>query len=176
MIVLGIDPGSHRMGWARVDVTEDVLQDGGMHRFRGDLPERLEQLRATLPRLMRGVDAVAFEKMFSASNSGDRALHAVAVAIECAAKAAGVPCHEIPCSTARLLVLGRGRGNADKDAVEAYLLARWSLRSGAFESQDVSDAACVALAAPAWPEHRARIHAKKAAQKRRRAARKAAAR
>lgn len=169
MIVLGIDPGSNRMGWARVDVTEDLLLGGRVERFHGDLLERLDQIREALPGLMQGVDAVAFEKMFSIGNFGDRALHGVAVAIQCAARAAGVPCHEIPCATARRLVIGRG--NADKDDVERSLLARWGLPAGAFESQDVSDAACLALAVPAWPEHQARVRAEKAEQKRRRAAR-----
>lgn len=172
MIVLGIDPGSQQLGWARIDLDAGCFRGGNLERFRGDLPARLAQVQELLPRLMRGVDVVAFEKMFSMSNFGDRALHAVAAAIQCAAADAGVTCYEIPCSTARLIVLGNG--GADKDQVEAYVCARFRVSPRAFAAQDVTDAALIALAAPAWPEHRARIRAEKVALKKRRAARKAA--
>ena len=159
VIILGLDPGSRQIGWARYDTEADRLTHGDLQRFRGDLPDRLEQLREFLPRLLPGVGTLAFEKMFSASNFGDRALHAVASIIQCAAKKAGLPCYEIPCKSARLIVMGDG--GAGKEEAEAYLRMRLCLNPEAFRSYDVSDAALIAMAAPAWPEHQAERKARR---------------
>lgn len=171
-MVLGLDPSSTQVGWARVDVETRCLRGAGLLKLRGDLTDRLARLRELLPRLMEGADVVGFERMFSKSNAGDRALHAAAATIKAAAKAVRVKCHEIPCMSARLLVLGKG--TASKDEVEAYVLHHFALRPGALATQDVSDAACIALAVPAWPAHEARIKAERKAARERKATRKAA--
>lgn len=150
-LVLGIDPGSIRCGWALVQPGEGntprLVGAGVWHLGeREAVPTRLARLRERLDALLAEFrpEALCLEQAFVERNVRSALVLGQARGVVLAGCAlAGLSVDEIPPSTAKQLVAGSGR--ASKEAVAEMcrrLLRLESLPVG----PDGSDAVCLALA------------------------------
>jgi Holliday junction resolvasome RuvABC endonuclease subunit len=156
MRILGIDPGTRRLGWAVYDSELGLIEDSSCVDFKEkDVDLRLQSVRSTVHELIYEistvnhhkeyvglVDLVAYEMMFSTGNSADAPLAVCAWMIRMESKMAGVPVIGIPHTSAYKAVTEDGKST--KEDVQAVLC---SLFCHEFLSTDESDAAAVALAA-----------------------------
>jgi crossover junction endodeoxyribonuclease RuvC len=149
MIVLGVDPGSHRTGWGVIDT------DGRCHRLldkgtitpssRLSLPARLRAIHEGVSALITRLapDIVAVEDVFHAANTRTALVlgHVRGVVLLAGAEA-GLPVREFPPATVKQQITGFGR--AEKGQV-AFMVARMLDLAGDGEAGDAADALAVAL-------------------------------
>jgi crossover junction endodeoxyribonuclease RuvC len=149
MIVLGVDPGSHRTGWGVIDT------DGRRHRLlekgtiapspRLTLPARLRAIHQGVSALIARLDpdVLAVEDVFHAANTRTALVlgHVRGVVLLAGAEA-GLPVHEFPPATVKQQITGFGR--AEKGQV-AFMVARMLELTGDGEAGDAADALAVAL-------------------------------
>ncbi|MBL8603050.1 MAG: crossover junction endodeoxyribonuclease RuvC [Myxococcales bacterium] len=147
-IVLGIDPGTHRLGWGVVfrrgskyhHVAHGVLRAPA----RAELPERLRILGDGLERVIADVDptVVAIEQAFVHLDPHAALVigHARGVAMFLTARA-GKTVFEYPPTVVKRAVVGTGR--ADKAQVAAMI--RSILGLDALPPEDAADALGVAV-------------------------------
>ncbi len=147
MIVLGIDPGSHRTGWGVVWCEGSVLRHlaSGILSGEGDtLSARLCAIADALDVLLarHQPEAVAVETIFHAKNSQSALLlgHARGVALLSAARA-GAQVFEYTAGQIKQATVGRGR--ADKEQVRTMVRAILGLQGPL--GLDASDALAAAI-------------------------------
>lgn len=147
MVVLGIDPGSHRTGWGVISYEGSRLSHlgSGIIEARGEaLADRLLMIADGLDHVLREhrPSAVSIENIFHAKNSQSalRLGHARGVALLCAVRAA-VPVFEYTAGQIKQATTGRGR--AEKEQVQA--MVKLLLGDIAFAGLDASDALAAAI-------------------------------
>ena len=149
MIVLGIDPGSHRTGWGIVDSAGNRcvhVASGIVHGNSESLPERLfriaEGLEAVLAR--HKPEALSIENIFHAKNaqSALQLGHARGVAIVCAMRH-GVSVFEYTAGQIKQATTGRGR--AEKEQVQQMVRIILGLSNEIELGLDQSDALAAAV-------------------------------
>ena len=159
MRILGIDPGTRKLGWAVYDDKLGIIEDSGCVEFeKKDVDIRLLSVKTAIYDLVYEistinnfkefvgpVDLIAYEMMFSSGNSADAPLAVCAWMIRVEAKIAGVPVIGIPHTSAYKEVTGDGKST--KEEVQAVLSSSFSYE---FLSTDESDAAAVAIAAKTY--------------------------
>jgi crossover junction endodeoxyribonuclease RuvC len=145
--VLGIDPGSRRLGWGIVRELSGVLSlvDCGTFAPKGgDFSSRLAELFADLSSLVAAhrPEEAAVEDVFTHKNvvSALKLGQARGVAIAACA-AHGVPVADYPPAVVKKTLVGAGR--AEKEQV-AFMVSRLLGVKGAW-STDASDALAVAI-------------------------------
>lgn len=149
MIVLGVDPGSHRTGWGVVEVSGNRLR----HVASGVVHGRDEELPGRLANLADGLDAMlarhrpqvlAIENIFHAKNSQSALQlgHARGVAVLCAVRA-GLSVFEYTPGQIKQATTGRGR--AEKEQVQAMVRIILGLGSETDLVLDQSDALAAAI-------------------------------
>jgi crossover junction endodeoxyribonuclease RuvC len=156
MALLGIDPGSLRMGWGLVASERGRLTvvEVGVVRPRAGmpLPERLAVLHAEVSRILASYEpeAVAIETVFHGPNV--RALVTLGQArgaIVAALGARGLPLFEISPSEVKKAVTGRGSADKSQVAQMVGLLLGAAARARLAEAAlpaDATDALAVAIA------------------------------
>ena len=147
MVVLGIDPGSHRTGWGLVAREGSVLchvDSGTIVAGDGNLAARLCRIADDLDVVLarRRPTAVAIETVFHAKNAQSALLlgHARGVALLCAARLQ-VPVFEYTAGQIKRATTGHGR--ADKQQVQS--MVRMILDKRDAMSLDTSDALAAAI-------------------------------
>lgn len=151
LIVLGIDPGTTRVGYGLIGVSGMTLR----HIESGLLPLNPEENRpeARLLEIARALgrviergrpDIIGVEKLFFTNNkkTAMRVAEARGVIIETAAELR-VPVHEVSPSTVKLAVTGHGRAGKQAVAKMTNLLLKIPPRNVV---DDVTDALAVAIA------------------------------
>ena len=160
-LVLGVDPGSLRAGWAVLGGTADRprLVACGEIRLPADLsvPERLATLHAATERVV-GAHATA-EAAVEAPFHGISARSALQLAhargvVLAVLGASGIPVTEYAPASIKKAVTGSGR--ADKGQVQA-MISRLVPGAGATHGPDVFDAIATALCHLAFTRARDRI-------------------
>jgi crossover junction endodeoxyribonuclease RuvC len=149
MIILGVDPGSHRTGYGAIET------DGRRHTLvetgvlapspRLALAERLRQIHGGMTLVIERLrpTAMAVEDVFHAANTRTAlVLGHVRGAILLAGAQAGLQVQAFAPATVKLQVTGSGR--ADKAQV-AYMVVRHLGLPGQGEAGDAADALAVAL-------------------------------
>jgi crossover junction endodeoxyribonuclease RuvC len=165
MRVLGVDPGTIRMGWGVVEIEGTRLRgiDAGICRAREDAPlhERLRVLHAGLVAVLEQhrPTVVAVEEIFFAkhANAALKLGHARGVALLAAANAELEVFAYAP-SVVKQTVVGRGR--ATKDQVSRIVQSLLGLREA--PGEDATDALAIAIT----HARAAKMHAAIAAAKR----------
>jgi hypothetical protein len=152
MRILGIDPGTRKVGWAIFDTELQSFTSHGHSIFDDpDIDYRLEGIRIWLFRMLestwRDVSIVSYEKMFSNGTSADAPLATFTWLLRIATKKSfskddAVEIKEIPHSLAYKLVCGEG--SVEKKWVKSVLELTYNAK---FSTLDESDAAAMALAA-----------------------------
>ncbi|MET0430649.1 MAG: crossover junction endodeoxyribonuclease RuvC [Microvirga sp.] len=149
MIILGVDPGSHRTGYGV------IATDGRRHRMlthgaivvpaRAPLADRLALIHAGVCRLITShrPDALAVEDIFHAANTRSALVlgHVRGVVLLAGAQS-GLPVHEFAPATVKVQVTGYGR--AEKSQV-ALMVARLLELPSVGPAGDAADALAVAL-------------------------------
>lgn len=158
-VVLGIDPGSRKMGWALVAGTAERPRriDGGTLRpdARAALPDRLGWLLQQLQSLFAAhpITALAVESAFVRDNPRTALVLGQARGLPIALAAArGLPVHEYAPAQVKRRIVGQGR--ADKHQMRE--MVRMLLSLAAAPPEDEADALAVALAhlrAAQWAQH-----------------------
>ncbi len=130
MRILGVDPGSHHLGWGVVDVGQGARQlkhlaSGTLHAPKLGLVERLvylaNEMDVMLLRFKPQVAAV--EEVFFAKNARSAlVLGQARGAILVALARAGMPVHEYSATFVKQAVTGRGRASKDTVAQMVYML------------------------------------------------------
>lgn len=150
MIVLGIDPGSIRIGYGAIE-----KQNGNFIHYKSGLlnlpptakTEKLAVLEKELIKLLKGVrpDLAGIEKLYFAKNrkTGLEVAQARGVIIAALTKNK-IPILEMAPSQVKLAVAGRG--NADKKEVAKMVALSLNLPA-ARRIDDITDALAVAIAA-----------------------------
>lgn len=155
MIVLGIDPGSHRTGWGLVETRGNALRyiDSGTIAAGGaSLSKRLLSIADSLDEILRrhAPNRVCVEAVFHHKNSQSalRLGHARGVILLCAARA-GREVHEYTPAEIKRAVTGSGR--ADKEQVQRMvrLLLGCEGELGFDASDALAAAICLLHASPA---------------------------
>lgn len=125
MIVLGLDPGSHRTGWGVVQVTGSRLThiaSGVVFGENGELAERLCVLADGLDAVLgkHRPEVLAIESIFHAKNAQSALVlgHARGIAMLCAVRA-GLRVFEYTAGQIKQATTGRGR--AEKEQVQAMV-------------------------------------------------------
>lgn len=147
MVVLGIDPGTHRLGWAIVRKTGTRLQHvahGVIHAKDGSLAERLVALERALVEVLRAhsPEVASVESLFfhrdpqAAAKLG----HARGVALLVCARA-GLPVAEYPPARVKRTVTGHGRA----DKAQVALMMRALLGLAEPPPHDAADALAIAI-------------------------------
>ncbi|MBI4193297.1 MAG: crossover junction endodeoxyribonuclease RuvC [Candidatus Colwellbacteria bacterium] len=149
MRVLGIDPGTSRIGYGLIGDSggsQWLIAYGVLEIRSGTDVERIERLGERYARLLRKLrpQLVGIESLFFSKNRKTAlAVSQARGALILATRQARIPVYELGPGAVKLSVAGDGR--ADKRAV-ARMVARL-LRTGALEGHDdASDALAVALA------------------------------
>ena len=147
MRVLGVDPGTRKLGWGVVERVGTKLvhvAHGTIHMPTGDLPDRLVVIEHELQAVIaaHGPQAAAVESLFFAKNAQSAAKlgHARGVVL-LVLRRAGLPLGEYPPAQVKRTVVGRGR--AAKGQVGQ--LVKNMLRLGEAPQEDAADALAIAL-------------------------------
>ena len=148
-LVLGIDPGTHYMGYGLIRVENDVCKAVDHGFFRADkrlsFPHRLRQIYEAVSDLLEKSrpDAVAVEEVYVSQNAKStlRLGHARGV-ILLAAVERGIEVAEYAPREVKQAV--SGRGNASKDQVQ-WMMARMLDLSIEDLQEDAADGLAVAL-------------------------------
>ena len=147
--ILGIDPGSHKLGWGVVEVSQGRLRQvaaGTLQAPAGDLRERLlylcDQLAAAV--VAHAPSMAAVERIFHAKNSHSALTlgHARGAVLVCIGRA-GLAVHEYTAGQIKQAVTGRGR--ADKQQVQAMVRLLLGLSPQLPLGLDTSDALAAAV-------------------------------
>lgn len=148
-LVLGIDPGSRKMGWGLVAGSAERPRrvDGGTLRpdVRAALPDRLGWLLTQLQALYAAhpVTALAVESAFVRDNARTALVLGQARGLPIALAAArGLPVHEYAPAQVKRRIVGQGR--ADKHQMREMVKVLLNLPSP--PPEDEADALAVALA------------------------------
>jgi len=144
--VLGIDPGSRRLGWAVVALQGADLRriDGGVVRLAGSLPDRLGALLSALQEVIarHAIDALAIEAAFVHDNARTALVLGQARGIPIALCAArGLAVHEYAPAHVKRATVGSGR--ADKHQVQQMVCRALGLAT--VPAEDEADALAVAV-------------------------------
>lgn len=149
MRVLGIDPGTIRMGYALLHEDGPVLEASGCLYASASIPlaQRLHQLHKELVSLVNELkpDEAAIEEPFISRDKGPRSGIAVGQAQAVALVAItsyGTPISTYPPAKIKQVVTGYGAGS--KDQVAEMVRLQLGLRE-ILAPQDTADAAAVAL-------------------------------
>lgn len=151
MLVLGIDPGTIRLGYALLDSDGPQAQDYGALSFRSSLPveERLYQAHSHIMNMiaMFQPDELAIEEPFVGQGARQFIGPALAVgqaqaAILIAAVSQGVPVFRY--APARVKSVVADHGAATKEQMQAMVVASLQLQADV-PSFDAADALAVAL-------------------------------
>jgi crossover junction endodeoxyribonuclease RuvC len=181
-LVLGIDPGSRRMGWALVDVQGSVIErvDGGVLRLAGRLsvPERLGAIHGHVLALLdaRPVDSLAIESAFVYENARTALVLGQARGVPIGLAAVrGIDVHEYQPSVVKKQVVGSGRASKHQvrhmvqllleldepppeDEADALAVAITHVRMRAMEVSSAVRGVHPGLVAPAPPLKPAQAH------------------
>ncbi len=148
LYILGIDPGSLKMGWAALRCQGPQLQriDSGTVRTgaRDSLPERLAALLNATTRLLDtyAFDVLAIEAAFIRENPHTALVLGQARGIPIALAAArGLPVFEYPPATVKRTLVGSGR--AEKTQMQRMI--QTLLRLPELPAEDEADALAVAI-------------------------------
>lgn len=148
MTVLGIDPGSRKMGWAVVHRQGQVLTriSSGTLTTKHDapLPERLGGLLTALEELFTRFQpmALAVESAFVHENPHTALVLGQARGLPIALAAArGLPVLELPPATVKRTVVGNGRA----EKIQVQEMVRLVLNLGTLPQEDEADALAVAI-------------------------------
>lgn len=148
MRVIGIDPGSHHLGWGVVEAHGSRLlhvASGTVHAPAGALVDRLCHMGEHLDRLLaqHSPQAAAVEAIFHAKNSRSALSlgHARGVVLLCLGRA-GLPVHEY--TPAQIKQATTGRGGAGKEQVQVMVRMLLGLTNAPAEL-DTTDALAAAL-------------------------------
>lgn len=146
--VLGIDPGSRKVGWAVVRARAGRLErlDSGLLRLdeRRELPHRLGQLLLSVEELLKKhpVDVMAIEAAFVHDNPHTALVLGQARGVPIALAAArGLPVFEYPPAMVKRTVVGSGR--AAKEQMQHLIQVLLGLSE--LPQEDEADALAVAL-------------------------------
>jgi crossover junction endodeoxyribonuclease RuvC len=149
VIVLGIDPGSHRTGWGVVQVNGSRLlhvASGVVHGDSESLPKRLANLADGLDAMLGTYrpQALSIESIFHAKNSQSALQlgHARGIAVLCAVRA-GLSVFEYTPGQIKQATTGRGR--AEKEQVQAMVRMILGLAGDVELILDQSDALAAAI-------------------------------
>jgi len=149
MKVLGIDPGTGRLGWAIVEKNkgqEELLGAGCLEtRSNSPLPRRLLKIYEFLNKLIKKYkpDQAAVEELFFATN----AKTAMSVSAACGVILLACASHKIPVtnySPVKIKSAIAGYGKADKSQIE-YMICQILELKEAPKPDDAADAVAVAL-------------------------------
>lgn len=147
-VVLAIDPGSRKLGWAVVQARQGRLLRlaSGTLRFdpRADLPRRLGQILKDVQILLEGhpVDALAIEAAFVHDNPHTALVLGQARGVPIALAAArGLPVFEYPPALVKRALVGSGR--AVKEQVQR--IVQMTLGLSELPQEDEADALAVAV-------------------------------
>jgi crossover junction endodeoxyribonuclease RuvC len=148
MIILGIDPGLERIGYAVIEKQGSQLRALGyglIETPRVDLGLRLQQIARDVKELLaqHEPDAVAIERLFFAKNQ--TTAMDVAKAVGCimlSVADAGKECHEYAPPQVKQSVVGNG--SADKRQVQ-FMVTRLLGLAAAPKPDDVADACAIAI-------------------------------
>ena len=159
MRVIGIDPGSHHLGWGVIDAAGTRLvhvASGTLHAPAGSLVERLMHLGAQLDALVASwqPQVASVENVFFAKNSQSalKLGQARGAALLCLGRA-GLDVFEY--SPAEIKQATTGRGRADKQQVQAMMRLLLGLTQAL--EMDTSDALAAAVCHAQF--HNSRAHA-----------------
>lgn len=148
LYILGIDPGSLKMGWAALACQGPRLQriDSGTLRMsaRAPLPERLAALLNATTRLLdtHAFDVLAIEAAFVRDNPHTALVLGQARGIPIALAAArGLPVFEYPPATVKRTLVGSGR--AEKSQMQRMIQTLLALPT--LPAEDEADALAVAI-------------------------------
>lgn len=149
MIVLGIDPGSHRTGWGVVQVNGNRLlhvASGVVEGVGKDLPRRLASIADGLDAMLAKYrpSVLSIENIFHAKNSQSALQlgHARGVAMLCAMRA-GLSVFEYTAGQIKQATTGRGR--AEKEQVQQMVRIILGIAPNAELILDQSDALAAAI-------------------------------
>lgn len=147
-VVLGVDPGSVRMGWAVVCAQGNTVRrvDSGTIRLdaRQSVPERLGKLLVACERLFgaHAIDALAIEAAFVKDNPHTALVLGQARGLPIALAAArGIVVAEYPPASVKRAIVGSGR--AQKSQIQA--MVRLALDMAELAAEDEADALAVAI-------------------------------
>jgi len=147
VIILGIDPGTHRTGWGVVQRNGNILQHLGHGVIEAEgkkLVGRLHTIGAGLEDVLSrfSPDTVVVEALFHAKNSRSALMlgHARGVALLCVGRV-GATLEEYSPAEIKRAVTGNGR--ADKQQVQQMVCILLGVRQGM--SEDASDALAAAI-------------------------------
>ena len=148
MLLLGIDPGLNRTGYALLRLPGRELVEGGILRTTSShsLAERVLEIRNGLRDVIaeHRPEAAALEQVFSLPRNPKTAVlmaHARGVILVTLAEAGLHPRHYTPAQIKKLLT---GSGSAGKEQVQRAVQRELRLPS-LLEPNDVADAAAIAL-------------------------------
>ena len=149
MIVLGVDPGSHRTGWGVVLVDGNRLThvaSGVVEGASDDLPRRLANIADGLDAMLAKYrpQALSIENIFHAKNSQSALQlgHARGVAMLCAMRA-GLAVFEYTAGQIKQATTGRGR--AEKEQVQQMVRIILGIAPNVELILDQSDALAAAI-------------------------------
>ena len=149
MIVLGIDPGSHRTGWGVVQVNGNRLThvaSGVVEGVGEDLPRRLANIADGLDAMLAKYrpSVLSIENIFHAKNSQSALQlgHARGVAMLCAMRA-GLSVFEYTAGQIKQATTGRGR--AEKEQVQEMVRIILGIAPNVELILDQSDALAAAI-------------------------------
>ncbi|HSI05101.1 MAG: crossover junction endodeoxyribonuclease RuvC [Myxococcota bacterium] len=149
MIVLGIDPGSHRTGWGVVQVNGNRLlhvASGVVHGDSDSLPKRLANLADGLDAMLGKYrpEVLSIESIFHAKNSQSALQlgHARGIAVLCAVRA-GLSVFEYTPGQIKQATTGRGR--AEKEQVQEMVRIILGIAPNVELILDQSDALAAAV-------------------------------
>lgn len=149
MIVLGIDPGSHRTGWGIVRSAGNRCEhvaSGILHGGEGGLAERLLRIADGLDAILsrHNPEALSIENIFHAKNAQSALAlgHARGVAVLCAVRH-GLSVFEYTAGQIKQATTGRGR--AEKEQVQAMVRIILGLGGEVELGLDESDALAAAV-------------------------------
>ena len=147
MRVIGVDPGTRRLGWGVVEREGTRVRHvahGTIQMPVGSLPERLVRIDRELAAVIaeHAPDAGAVESIFFAKNAQSAAKlgHARGVVLLCLSRA-GLAVGEYPPATVKRAVVGGGR--AEKHQVARIVASLLRLREA--PQEDAADALAVAV-------------------------------
>lgn len=147
MRVLGIDPGTIKLGWGVVEREGTRVRHvahGTLRTPKGQLADRLVYIDAGLAEVIaaHAPEASAVESIFFSKNAQSAAKlgHARGVVLLCLRRA-GLEVGEYPPATVKRAVVGRGR--ADKHQVARIIMSL--LRLPEVPQEDAADALAVAV-------------------------------
>ena len=159
-LILGVDPGSRRTGYAvvrRRGRQLTVVESGTISLGRDELSRRLGRLQQALEQVLERArpDEVAVEDVFTARNARSALLlgHARGVVLGVAGSRS-LPVHAYPPATVKQAVAGHGR--ADKQQIQRMVQVLLNLGAlpGADEADAMAVAICHALRMGAGPDRR----------------------